>query len=94
MWKYYIDCWFQYVTETKIQKSKGLLWFKPTWALDFQAYLKTPWTIDLIITNYKTSFMKSETCETGLSDHHKMVRSFLRKTFAKENLKQFTIGVL
>ena len=38
--------------------------------------------------------MKSETCETGLSDHHKMVRSFLGKTFAKENLEQFTIGVL
>ena len=44
---------------------------------------KTPSTIDLIITNHKTSFMKSDTCETGLSDHHKMVHSFLRKTFAK-----------
>ena len=55
---------------------------------------KTPSTIDLIITNHKTSFMKSDTCETGLSDHHKMVHSFLRKTFPKENLKRFTIGVL
>ena len=27
--------------------------------------------------------MKSYTCETGLSDHHKMVYSFLRETFAK-----------
>ena len=27
--------------------------------------------------------MKSDTCETGLSDHHKMVYSFLRKNFAK-----------
>ena len=44
---------------------------------------KTSLTIDLIITNHKTSFMKSNTCETGLSDHHKMVYSFLRKTFAK-----------
>ena len=44
---------------------------------------KTPLTIDLIITNHKTSFMKPNTCETGLSDHHKMVYSFLRKTFAK-----------
>ena len=44
---------------------------------------KTPSTIDLIITNHKTSFMKSDTCETGLSDHHKMVHLFLRKTFAK-----------
>ena len=44
---------------------------------------KTPSTIDLIITNHKTNFKKSDTCETGLSDHHKMVHSFLRKTFAK-----------
>ena len=43
----------------------------------------TPATIDLIITNHETSFMKSDTCEAGLSDHHKMVYSFLRKTFAK-----------
>ena len=27
--------------------------------------------------------MKCNTCEIGLSDHHKMVYSFLRKTFAK-----------
>ena len=27
--------------------------------------------------------MKSDTCETRLSDHHKMVYLFLRKTFAK-----------
>ena len=39
--------------------------------------------MDLIITNHKTSFIKSETCEAGLSDHHKMVHSFLRKAFAK-----------
>ena len=44
---------------------------------------KTPSTIDLIITNHKPSFMKSDTCETGLSDHHKMLYSFLRKTFTK-----------
>ena len=44
---------------------------------------KTSSTIDLIIKNHKTIFMKSDTCETGLSDHHKMVYSFLRKTFAK-----------
>ena len=42
-----------------------------------------PATIDLIITNHETSFMKSDTSEAGLSDHHKMVYSFLRKTFAK-----------
>ena len=27
--------------------------------------------------------MKPDICEAGLSDHHKMVYSFLRKTFAK-----------
>ena len=48
---------------------------------------KTPSTIDLITTNRKTSFMKSDTCETGLSDHHKMVHSFLMKTFAKGKLE-------
>ena len=44
---------------------------------------KAPSTIALIITNHKTSFMKSDTCKTGLSDHHKIVCSFLRKIFAK-----------
>ena len=44
---------------------------------------KTASTIDLIITIHKTSFMKSDTCETGLSDHYKMVYSFLMETFAK-----------
>ena len=44
---------------------------------------KTSSTSDLIITNHKSSFMKYDTCETGLSNHHKMVHSFLRKTFAK-----------
>ena len=39
---------------------------------------KTPSTIDLIIKNHK-----SDTFETGLSDHHKMVYSLSRKTFAK-----------
>ena len=45
--------------------------------------VKTPSTIDLIITNHKTSFMKSDNCETGLSNHLKMVYSFLTKTFVK-----------
>ena len=51
---------------------------------------KTPSTIDLIITNHKTSFMKSDTCETGLSDHHKMVYLFWRKTFAKGKSWKFS----
>ena len=44
---------------------------------------KTSSTIDLILTDHKTSFMKSGNRETGLSGHHKMVYSILRKTFAK-----------
>ena len=42
---------------------------------------KTTSTIDLIITNHETSFMKFDTYKTGLSDHHKVVYSFLRKMF-------------
>ena len=34
--------------------------------------------IDLILTNKPRSFYKTHTIETGLSDHHKMVVSFLR----------------
>ena len=49
---------------------------------------KTPSTIDLIITNHKTRFMKSDTCETIRWYIH-----FWGKTLPKENLKQFTIGV-
>ena len=40
---------------------------------------KTPSTIDLIITNHKTSFMKCDTCESGLSDHHEMYIRYLGK---------------
>ena len=48
---------------------------------------KAPSEIDLIITNHKRSFMKSDTCETGLSDPEKMVYSFLKKTFGKRKPK-------
>ena len=54
--------------------------------------VKTPSSIDLIITNHKTNFMKSDICETGLSDHQKMVYSFLRETFAKGNPKTIYYG--
>ena len=48
---------------------------------------KTPSTIDLIIANYKRHFLKSDLCETGLSDHHRMVYLLSRKTFAKAKPK-------
>ena len=43
-----------------------------------------PSTIDLILTNHKQSFIKLDLYEPGISDHHKMIFSILRKTFAKE----------
>ena len=53
-------------------------------------------SIDLILTNKPRSFYKANTIETGLSDHHKMVVTFLRshnslklkpKTFTYRNTK-------
>ena len=40
--------------------------------------------IDLILTNHRSSFMKTTMLETGISDHHKMVFPILKHTFAKE----------
>ena len=44
--------------------------------------------IDLILTNKKNHFMKSATFETGLSDHHKLITTILRKTISKGNSKK------
>ena len=41
--------------------------------------------IDLLLTYHKQSFMRSD--ETDISDHHKIIISVLRKTFAKGNSK-------
>ena len=41
--------------------------------------------IDLILTNKRNHFMKSATFETGLSDHHKLTTTILRKTISKGN---------
>ena len=48
-----------------------------------------PSSIDHIITNMPTRFMKSCTLETGISDHHKLIMSIFRSTFAKGNSKTF-----
>ena len=40
-------------------------------------------TIDLLLTNHNEIFLVSDVYETGISDHHKMIISVLRKTFAK-----------
>ena len=39
-----------------------------------------PTCIELIPTSKKNHFMKSTTFETGLSDHHKLTTTILRKT--------------
>ena len=47
-----------------------------------------PTCIDLILTNKKNHFMKSDTYETDLSDHHKLIATILRKTISKGNSKK------
>ena len=49
--------------------------------------LRNPFFIDLILTNKKNRFRKSTTFETGLSDHHKLTKTVLRKTINKGNSK-------
>ena len=44
---------------------------------------QTPSMIDVILTNHRSSFMKTAMLETGFSDHHKMIFSILKHTFAK-----------
>ena len=44
--------------------------------------------IDFILTNKKNHFMKFATFETGLSDHHKLTTTILRKTISKGNSKK------
>ena len=39
--------------------------------------------IDLLITNSKFSFMKTNSFETGLSDHHHMIYTILKTKFKK-----------
>ena len=39
--------------------------------------------IDLLITNLKFSFMKTNSFETGLSDHHEMIYTILKTKFEK-----------
>ena len=39
--------------------------------------------IDVLLTNKPKSFQKTFVCETGLSDHHKLVGTILRSTFVK-----------
>ena len=45
--------------------------------------LENPSCIDLIITNRKDCFQYSQTIETGLSDHHKLIYTMMKSTFEK-----------
>ena len=42
---------------------------------------KNPSCIDLLLTNFKPSFMKTNIFETGISDHHKMISTNHETTF-------------
>ena len=44
-----------------------------------------PSSIDVMLTNKKLSFQNSMTLETGLSDHHKMTVSVLKKHFKRQD---------
>ena len=47
----------------------------------------SPTTIDLFLANRKGRFMKFSTNETGISDHHKLIYTFLKSTYAKGKTK-------
>ena len=47
-----------------------------------------PSIIDIILTNRKRNFCDSQTIETGLSDHHKMIITVLKSEFEKKEPTQ------
>ena len=47
----------------------------------------TPTCIDLILTNHKQYFLKSQTLVTGISDFHALTLTIMRNTFCKCNPK-------
>ena len=56
--------------------------------------------LDVLLTNRPKHFQKTFVCETGLSDHHKLVATFFKSTFSKlppkdlkyRNFKNFQEG--
>ena len=50
--------------------------------------------IDLILTNHRSSLMKTAMLETGISDHLKVICSILKHTFAKGPPKAICYGDL
>ena len=49
--------------------------------------------IDLILSNKRRSFQKSNSFETGISDHHHLVYTMFRSKYTKASPQTFTIGV-
>ena len=47
-----------------------------------------PTCINNFLTSKKTRFMNTLTFETGVSDHHKLIRIMLKSTFAKGKSKK------
>ena len=47
--------------------------------------ISNPSSIDVMLTNKKSSFVNSMTLETGLSDHHKMTVTVLKRYFKKRD---------
>ena len=45
--------------------------------------------IDLILTNRKYCFKNTSSYETGISDHHHLIFSIMKTTFASEEPKKF-----
>ena len=49
--------------------------------------LKNPSCIDPLLTNFKPGFMKTNTFETGISDHHKMISTIIKHNSTRKGPK-------
>ena len=56
--------------------------------------VENPSTIDLILTNRATRFQNSMAIETGLSDHHKLTITVMRRFFKNKFLLPFRTGTI
>ena len=50
--------------------------------------------IDLILTTKENCFQKTKVTETGLSDFHKLISTFLRSHLADSSLKRFITEII
>ena len=48
---------------------------------------KNPSCLNLLLTNFKPSFMKTNVFETRFSDHHKMISTIMKLNFTRESPK-------